>query len=349
MPTDVDVAVSLRIEAWPAVDLALSLAPVVHRPAQRSLETGRAWRLRAEAAGFVPAIEPFGKEVWINILGLCLDHESARSANGFLDTLDGLTPQEVLRYLTGFYRRVFRRETPAAVMDAAIRGDRAARLEFRRTSFPDVPEQRTTLRHLLSAPASDVAGEFRTLLRRWHDEVFVADAASLESEANADVRALRRWSEGRPAEAVVEHACPGITYVPEVGQTDVVLAPSVLVRPSYAILDHRSANLFAYPATAGTRSTAPPERLVTLARAVGDVTRLRILRELADEPMGPGDLAERLTMPRTTLLHHLSILRQANLIGLQVHDSAYHTYVVRDEHLGDIGRLLGDYLRTEEG
>jgi DNA-binding transcriptional ArsR family regulator len=94
--------------------------------------------------------------------------------------------------------------------------------------------------------------------------------------------------------------------------------------------------------------TSPPERLVVLARAIGDTTRLRILRALAEEPMGPQELADRLAMPRTTLLHHLSQLRQANLIGLRVHDSAYHTYVVRDEHLGDIGRLLAEYLRTDE-
>jgi DNA-binding transcriptional ArsR family regulator len=342
------VAVSLRIEAWPAVDLALSLAPVVHRPAQRTLEVGRALRTRAEAAGFLPAIDRYGKEVWINVLGLCLDDESARTPTGMLDAFDRLAPEEVLRYLTGFYRRVYRRETPAAVMDAAIAGDRAARLEFRRTSFPETPEWRGTLRHLLSAPAPEIAGEFRALLRRWHTLVFADDAAALAAAAARDVKALRQWAEGRPAEAVVEHACPGVTYVPEAGQTDVVLAPSIILRPGYAILDHRSANLFAYPAMVGQRSAAPPERLVTLARAVGDRTRLRILRILADEPLGPYELADRLGMPRTTLLHHLSILRQANLIGLQVHDSAYHTYVVRDEHLGDLGRMLADFLRTDE-
>jgi DNA-binding transcriptional ArsR family regulator len=346
--TALGVRVSLRIEAWPAVDLAMSVAPVVHRPAQRALEAGRRWRARAEAAGFVPAIEPYGKEIWINILGLCLDDESARTPAGFLDALDRIAPEEVLRYLTGFYRRVFRRETPADVMDAAIAGDKAARLEFRRTSFPDVPELRTTLRHLLSAPATEIADEFRGLLRRWHDEVFAQEAEALGSAATADARALRQWSEGRSAEAIVEHACPGITYVPEAGQTDVVLAPSLVLRPSYAILDHRSANLFTYPATIGARSAGPPERLVTMARAIGDTTRLRILRLLAEEPLGPGELAERLGMPRTTLLHHLAQLREANLIGLQVHDSAYHTYVVRDEHLGDLGRLLADYLRTED-
>jgi DNA-binding transcriptional ArsR family regulator len=342
------VAVSLRIEAWPAVDLAMSLAPVVHRPAQRALESGKAWRRRAEAAGFVPQVEPYGKEIWINVLGLCLDDATARTPEGFLDAFDGLSPEDVLRYLTGFYRRVFRRETPAAVMDAAIEGDRDARLEFRRTSFPDTPDWRPTLRHLLAAPAADVAAEFRTLLRRWYGEVFAEDAPALRDVAERDAGALRRAAEGQPPEAVVERACPGITYVPEAGQTDVVLAPSVLLRPSYAILDHRSANLFAYPALTGSQQMGPPERLVTLARAIGDTTRLRILRTLAEEPMGPQELADRLAMPRTTLLHHLAQLRQANLIGLRVHDSAYHTYVVRDEHLGDISRLLADYLRTDE-
>jgi hypothetical protein len=32
------------------------------------------------------------------------------------------------------------------------------------------------------------------------------------------------------------------------------------------------------------------------------------------------------------------------LIAVNVHDSAYHTYMVRDERLGDIGRLLETYL-----
>ena len=51
-----------------------------------------------------------------------------------------------------------------------------------------------------------------------------------------------------------------------------------------------------------------------------------------------------MSIPRTTLLHHLRILRAADLIAVQVHDSAYHTYIVRDEHLGDVSRLLEEFL-----
>jgi hypothetical protein len=63
-------------------------------------------------------------------------------------------------------------------------------------------------------------------------------------------------------------------------------------------------------------------------------------RELATEPATPPDLASRRGIPRTTLLHHRSLLRRAGLIAVNFHDSAYHTYTVRDERLGDIGRLL---------
>ena len=49
-------------------------------------------------------------------------------------------------------------------------------------------------------------------------------------------------------------------------------------------------------------------------------------------------------IPRTTLLHHLAILRKADLISVHVYYSAYHTYVVRDEHLGEVSRLLEQFL-----
>lgn len=342
-------AISLRFEAWTAAELAMSLAAVVHRPAHRYLEAGASWRERAAAIeGFAPLIDRFGKEVWINILGLPLDEPDARTAEGLIAAIERLPAPDVLRYLVGYYRRVFRRQTPAAVMAAAVDGDRAARREFRRTSFADLPEWRDTLRHLLAAPAESVRDELVGLLRRWSDEVFAAQEPLLADIDARDVRSLRQATDGLPPEAIVERACPGITYVPEVGQTEVILVPTFALRPTYVILDHRTANLFVYPATTGRDTAGPPERLVLLGKAIGDETRLRIMRELTTGPVTPPELAARLGMPRTTLLHHLSLLRRANLIGLQVHDSAYHTYVLRDEHLDDVTRLLAQYLERGE-
>jgi DNA-binding transcriptional ArsR family regulator len=338
--------VSLSIEAWSAADLAMSMLAIVERGAHRRLDAGSTWRDLAAPLpdDFLRRLDRYTKEVWINLLGLPFDHPDAQSGAGFLSTVRTLPAEDVLLYLVGYYRRVFRRETPAQVMADAVSGDRDARREFRRTSFPDTGPWREALRHLLSGPAEDIRDEFAELVQIWLEHVFSAREADLLALTEADAEALRTSTDGQPVEVVVERAVPGVTIVPEVGQTSVVLVPSWTIRPLWAVTDHRAANVFAYPAATRSGGGAPPARLVALGKAIGDETRLRILRELATTPSTPPDLAERMGIPRTTLLHHLAILRKADLVAVQVHDSAYHTYIVRDEHLGDVSRLLEQFL-----
>ncbi|HET7031009.1 MAG TPA: metalloregulator ArsR/SmtB family transcription factor [Candidatus Limnocylindrales bacterium] len=338
--------VDLTTDVWLAADLSMTLCNVVHKPAHLSLADGDAWRRRAAAldGGFLGAIDRYAKEVWINLLGLPFDVPAARSAAGFVETVGSMEPDELVRYLVGYFRRVFRRETPAEVMDAAIAGDRAAKREFRRTSFTD-EGWADCLRHLLGADPAAIQAELAGLLGRWHREVYQALETEVETALRGSLAAFRASAEGRSLSATVELAAPGVTFIPEAGQTSIVLVPSIAIRPLWAVTDHRAAQVFAFPAPARQdERPAPPSRLVALGKAIGDGTRLRILRELATEPATPPDLAERMRMPRTTLLHHLRILRAADLIAVKVNDANYHQYHVRDEHFGEIERLLEDYL-----
>jgi DNA-binding transcriptional ArsR family regulator len=339
--------VDLTIEVWPSADLSMSMCAVVHRAAYRNIDSAPFWRKQAAAldGDFLATLDHYGKETWINLLGLPLDVPEARTADGFATTVAEMDAEELLRYLTGAFRRVFRRETPASVIEAAIGGDPKARREFRRTSFPDEIPWRDTLRHLLARDADEIQQEFAGLVARWVAEVYGPTAAETEAAMARSLRSFIGATEGLPLEQIVERAAPGLTFVPEAGQTSVVLLPSIAVRPGWAVTDHRTANVFAFPAPEpdGHRAT-PPARLVALGKAIGDETRLRILRELATQPATPPDLADRMGIPRTTLLHHLRILRNAELIAVQVHDSAYHQYHVRDEHFGEVERLLEQYL-----
>ena len=340
-------AVDLTVEVWPTADLLMSILAVVDKPAQRALDVRDGFRKRAAALGsdFLATLDRYGRETWINLLGLPMDVPEARTGEGFVATVRTMDPADLVRHLSGYFRRVYRRETPAAVMDAAIAGDRAARREFKRTSFPEIGYLRDTLRYLLSKDPADIQAEFAELVDRWQREVHGPDEATFVSLAERSLAAFERATQGFALEQVVEAAAPGLTFVPEAGQTSVVLLPSTAVRPLWAVADHRNANIFAFsaPPSDGDRMT-PPARLVALGKAIGDETRLRILRELATSPATPPDLADRMKIPRTTLLHHLRILREADLIAVQVHDSAYHQYHVRDEHFGEIERLLEAYL-----
>jgi DNA-binding transcriptional ArsR family regulator len=340
-------AIDLTVQVWPTTDLLMSVLAVVDKPAQRSLEARDAWRLRASALGgdFLSTLDHYGRETWINLLGLPLDIPEARTGPGFVRTVRTMDPEELLRHLSGYFRRVYRRETPAAVMDAAIGGDPAARREFRRTSFPDIGYLRDTLRYLLAREPGAIQEEFAGLVERWQTEVHGPGEADFVAAAERSLASFRRTTDGLPLEQVVERAAPGLTFVPEAGQTSVVLVPSLAVRPLWAVADHRNANVFAFSAPSPDDEPAgPPARLVALGKAIGDETRLRILRELATSPATPPDLADRLGMPRTTLLHHLRILRDADLIAVRVNDANYHQYHVRDEHFGEIERMLEAYL-----
>ena len=341
------MAVDLTIQVWPTAELLMSVLAAVDKPAQKALDARDGWRIRAVALGddFLSTLDHYGRETWINLLGLPLDIPAARTGAGFVATVRSMEPEELLRYLAGYFRRVYRRETPAAVMDAAIDGDPSARREFRRTSFPDIGYLRDTLRYLLSKDPATIQAEFAGVVDRWHTDVHGPGEAAFAAASERALAAFRRTTDGLALEQVVERAAPGLTFVPEAGQTSVVLLPSIAVRPLWAVTDHRTANIFAFsaPPSDGER-VEPPARLVALGKAIGDETRLRILRELATKPATPPDLADRMGIPRTSLLHHLRILREANLIAVQVHDTAYHQYHVRDEHFGEIERLLGDYL-----
>jgi len=54
--------------------------------------------------------------------------------------------------------------------------------------------------------------------------------------------------------------------------------------------------------------------LVRLFKALGDESRLRILRALADQTFCVCDLAKELGISQPTLSHHVKILRDAGLV-----------------------------------
>jgi len=51
-----------------------------------------------------------------------------------------------------------------------------------------------------------------------------------------------------------------------------------------------------------------------LFRALADHTRRRILERLVAGPAAPGELAQRLGLPRVNISHHLGVLAEAGLI-----------------------------------
>jgi DNA-binding transcriptional ArsR family regulator len=164
-------------------------------------------------------------------------------------------------------------------------------------------------------------------------------------ERDVALRADARASLG--AAALIEQTTNGIRWLSEPGVRRVVLAPSYLVRPYNFTFTGGDWRIFVYPvsdtALEPPDPLAPPQGVLRLHRALGDDTRLRILRLLRDRDWYLTEIAERLSLSKPTIKHHLAQLRAAGLVTL-TEEGGLSYYSLRRERLDDASSELRRYL-----
>jgi DNA-binding transcriptional ArsR family regulator len=336
------------VETGTGYDLLVTALVVADRHTIGRLDEAQA--IRAAAAtidgGTVRrTVEAVSREPWISLMGFVHAQVTDRSATGVLAAMRAAEPRELVLTALGYHRRAMRDETPPEVMAAAVDGDRAAIREFRRTSFPHLRHWQRTLKLVLGLPVGEVADLLIGALDGLYRGVF-ADLESRVGPAQvADVARTRGLVEDGGFEAALREIAPSLTFERPIEQSTIVLVPSALIRPAWALTDHGSSLVICYPA-AGERAGGPPERLVRIASALGDELRLRVIRELAEEPATISDLADRLGVPRTSLQYHVRLLGDAGLIVLAVDDARWGRLMIRTEAIAELGALAADWVKV---
>jgi DNA-binding IclR family transcriptional regulator len=92
--------------------------------------------------------------------------------------------------------------------------------------------------------------------------------------------------------------------------------------------------------------TAAPVNLVRLTKALGDERRLQVLKMPAGGRYTLPQIAQQFGVAKTTMHHHLVLLRAAGLVRMRSDD---RTYVLREEMLPSVSELLATYLQGEKG
>lgn len=151
-----------------------------------------------------------------------------------------------------------------------------------------------------------------------------------------------------PAEAI-EATTGGLRWLPEPGIRRVVLAPTYFGRPYNWLFHGQGWRLIAYPVSDATLSSidrsAPPQAAVRLYRALGDETRLRVLRLLVDRDLYLTELAQQLELSKPTMKHHLTQLRAAGLVTI-TEEGGLTYYSLRRERVAEAGLELAHFLRV---
>jgi DNA-binding transcriptional ArsR family regulator len=179
-------------------------------------------------------------------------------------------------------------------------------------------------------------GEASTWLRRAEPEevrrtcLRVLDLLPPPAERTPVAARVRARLAAVGPERLLDEVAPGLHYGPGVLE-DVVLVTSPAVAPIVVELAEPDRTVIVHPPLDEGGATDAGARLRELGRALGDATRIRVLQQLKGGERSLPDLCAVMDSPRTTLLHHLALLRGAGLIDLSVAAGEPNVYRLRAE------------------
>ena len=341
---------ALSVELSPAYELLQSLNVVTSDDEDHTYEVGEAWITEArERAGDdllrrAREVSLDDGDTFVNLAGLVYDTPAPRDVPSFIEHLRQTDPDEIRLHVIQFYAREMRRMTPPAVIRAAVAGDAEARAEFLRTSYPEWEHWTDYLRRALDVDGPAFRDELIAVLSEWNERVWQPESLTIMPILERDADAKRDLQRDLPVDQFITTATNGVEFAPRPGINRVVLVPSFVHRPLVTYYEFGEVMLILYPVadeSVSADADAPPLRLVRLSKALGDEKRLRVLRALADGEKTLMELAEMFGVAKTTMHHHMIVLRSAGLVSVGVGSKRYR---LRHETVPDLGALLSGYL-----
>jgi len=339
--------VEVEIDDGTAYELVLGLRMFVDRDEDpSSFALGPEWFARTrEAIGreLAGVIERYsgGHEILFGyLLALAAEAPAPRSARAFLETLSRTSPQELRRLLLGHRLETYRGGVPRETIAAAADGDAGA---ARALLDGCADWQRAPYEHALSLDAGESKRLLEIACAGWNEIVLQPDERATARVLRRGARATRALVSKLAPEELVDSATRGIRYVPEPGIRRILLVPHVVSRPWSIFTESGDTKIVCFGVDEShVTGDAPPDPLVAAYKALGDETRLRILRRLAEGPATLHELTELLGLAKSTVHGHLLVLRTG---GLAVADVSKKTgYRLRRETLAESAALLETYL-----
>ncbi len=215
-------------------------------------------------------------------------------------------------------------------------------------------EVRPTVAEVVRAPEA-ARRELLGALHVWNDAVFAAERPEITPFLEREAALLERQRAEMPAERFIKVAMRGVEWRGQVSFRRIVLAPSYFCRPAVYYHEWRGTLTFCIPVEtavleAETRAAdpkAPSEEILQFFLTLGDKTRLRILRLLAEREMYLTELAERLGLTKATTKHHMVMLRANGFVILYERDRMTY-YALRSDIARHAAHLIGEYLGQAE-
>lgn len=208
------------------------------------------------------------------------------------------------------------------------------------------------MRPTVAAVFGDLEGtrtELLAALRVWYDAVFASEQDRILPLLRQEGEAMERRRAEMPLDAFIEQAMRGVQWQRAAGLRRIVFSPSYFCRPAvlyhvwHGTLTFCAPLVYVSPDTRRSDPRAPDQETLRFFLALGDPSRLRILRLLAERQMYLTELAERMELTKATTKHHMVKLRDAGLVTLYDRDRMTF-YELRPDVVRHARQLLSNYL-----
>lgn len=313
-------------------------ATMLRAPAKGAPRPATPPRLMSEVASF-------GRYGWINLASLVAAGPSPRTLANLRQSLEDAEPEDLHLLAAGGRRRQLLALIDEDGIRAALRGDRAARRELTRALSSDQTIL-TVSPWLRRATSEEVKHRMLAVTGACGALLLPGRAESvLRQELRTDVRLRRRRLSQEGQASTLAEVAEGLNYAPSPAPSQVVLIPAPAVRPIVVVVDEVRRTLIVHPPAGRPEEpgagSVPPD-LLAGTRALGDETRLAIMAALRPRERSATDLAVLLSAPRTTLLHHLALLRAAGLIETSVGAANSTVYSLRPSSIEALSLAIAD-------
>jgi DNA-binding transcriptional ArsR family regulator len=285
--------------------------------------------------------------VWVGLAGLLTEAPASSAAEELLAWLERVDPVTLRSALLSEKLGA----GPRQALDRASAGDPGG-LDELLDAVPKAaahPELVESLRRLISYPGEELAGEVASALRDLWSGPFAPHAEAWRPAIDRSAQATRLLTGSLEPSELIETVTNGITYTVPLGVVRLVLVPSVSIRPWTLVSDHQRSLVVFYPVADEHLSAdpdAPPAWLVRIHKALGDDRRLRILRRVAEQESSLGDLTDLLGLAKSTVFHHIGVLRGAGLVRVRMGADEVPHYTLREGVFSEAHRSLIAYLTT---
>jgi len=289
-------------------------------------------------------------DVWIALIALLPETSEGGSVHDFVEFLAAYDPAD-LRYRLIQLHDLVDEQHRELIADAAEGLPGATEVLLDLDIFTESHKEawRETLRFMLEMSPEETKELLVRTVSSVQSEAFAPHEEEFRKYLETDFRSKRAMARRISPDRLIEIATSGISYAEDRSARSIVLMPTMIAKPWVVVCEGSEFLVLGYPVADESLDLdpdAPPPWLVKVHKALGDERRLRILRKLSDADASLAELSDDVDIAKSTLHHHLMLLRAAGLVTLHV--GRDKRYSLRGNTLSEAASFLDDYIHPHE-